>query len=441
MARRIAIGVLFVLGFAGGAAGQESWSDHTAAGEWAFSRGELDRCEAEFRAALEAAQALPAGGPPARDQPRATWRVFTSTRPDGTKLSRSTSCCWRPRRCASVRTTRPCSTPCSRWPEAAYRSATRRRQRPSLTRYLAIADVSGSDDPAARWQAASLLARVLSLQDRREEALEFQRSAMSALADDGFASDLDRAAQLETLAQLEITDGSADAVEALLDEVVELRVVAEEESGAVEVYGSAASAALGAGELELAERLASKAIAAGDGGPDTLTACRVLADVSWLKIRRSGELADVLAVEAEPEETTQAIDRLRSLLELQDGAGDPSHPDRVETLSRLAQTTAMAGDLEAAARWQRLYAEAVADGGGDRPWVALDGLAYLLTEAGLTDEALQVNSDLLQRLEKAWGADDPRLIPVLHRQQLLLAEVGRKKEAKAIRKRLGKLGG
>ncbi len=440
MARRIALGILLALGVAGGAAAQDSWADHTAAGEWAFSRGELDRCEAEFRAALEAAQALPQGdrrleislGNLARFyEHQARWndaqplyQLLLAAQEMRLGLND-------PALLETLFAVARSSVPIGDAPSA----------EASLTRYLVIADVSGPDDPAARWQAASLLARVLSLQDRRQEALAFQRSAISALADDGFASDLDRAAQLETLAQLEITDGTAEAVEALLDEVVELRVVAEEDSGGVEVYGSAASAAFGAGEFELAERLASRAIAASDKGPDSLTACRVLADVSWLRIRRSGELADLLAAEADPQDTTLAIDRLQSLLELQDGAGDPSHPDRVETLSRLAQTAAMAGDLEAAARWQRSYTEAVAGGGGDRPWVAMDGLAYLLTEAALIDEALEVNSDLLRRLEEAWGAEDPRLVPVLKRQQLLLAEAGRKKEAKAIRKRLGKLGG
>ena len=95
----------------------------------------------------------------------------------------------------------------------------------------------------------------------------------------------------------------------------------------------------------------------------------------------------------------------------------------------------------AAARWQRSYAEAVADSGGDRAIVAMDGLAYLLTETGEFDAGLEANALLLRRAEQAWGADDARLIPILRRQELLLAELGRKKEAKAVRKRLRKLGG
>jgi hypothetical protein len=83
----------------------------------------------------------------------------------------------------------------------------------------------------------------------------------------------------------------------------------------------------------------------------------------------------------------------------------------------------------------------VSGAGGDRAALAQDGLAFLLTEAGRYGEALTVNDPLLTGLETVWGADDPRLVPVLQRQELLLAELGRKKEAKAIRKRLRKLGG
>jgi Tfp pilus assembly protein PilF len=42
---------------------QSSWSTHTRAGEYAFARGDLERAEKEFQAALEIAQGLP-------DEPR-----------------------------------------------------------------------------------------------------------------------------------------------------------------------------------------------------------------------------------------------------------------------------------------------------------------------------------------------------------------------------------
>ena len=43
------------------AGAQDSWTAHTNVGEYAFARGDLERAESEFRAALEIAQRLPAG--------------------------------------------------------------------------------------------------------------------------------------------------------------------------------------------------------------------------------------------------------------------------------------------------------------------------------------------------------------------------------------------
>ena len=54
--------VLLLITFAVcGVHAQDSWSAHTRAGEYAFARGDLERAEAEFQAALEIAQQLPAG--------------------------------------------------------------------------------------------------------------------------------------------------------------------------------------------------------------------------------------------------------------------------------------------------------------------------------------------------------------------------------------------
>lgn len=441
MARRVAVWVLLALGLAAGVSGQDGWSDHTAAGEWAFSRGDFERSEAEFRAALGIAQSLPAGDRRLETslsnlarlyEHQARWNEAQPLYLLLMAVQEARLGLEAPELLDTLFAVARTSIPIGDAPSA----------ETSLRRYLAIAERSGTDDPAQLWQAASLLARVLSLQDRKQEAVEIQRVAVASIADDSFASDLDRAVQLETLAQLEITNGSADVVVGLLDEVAELRRSEGEIGGSAVTYASAASSALGAGQFELAEQLALKAIAAGAGPPELATARKVLADTAWLRVRRgSSELGDLLAVEADPTDLATAVDRLESLFELQDGTWGPSDPDRIEILSRLAQSTAMAGDLDAAARWQRMFARAVADQGGDRGLVAMDGLAYLLTETGRYDEAIEVNTDLLRLVDGAWSAADPRLLTVLRRQELLLAELGRKKEAKAVRKRLRQLGG
>jgi len=226
-----------------------------------------------------------------------------------------------------------------------------------------------------------------------------------------------------------------------LDEVIRLRRE-EGVEGEAEVFSEAASTAVGAGHTELAEQLAGRSLDAvqeGDSAP--AAAHRVLADVAWMEVRRgSDRLADLTAVEADPQVLDEAALRHEILLQIQNDTLAVTDPERVETLRRLAAIETMRGDLAGAVTWQRQYADAVMAAGGDTAIQAADGLAFLLTEDGRWSEALTVNSVLLDRLEASWGASDPKLAPVVERQVLLLTELGRKKEAKAMRKRLAKLG-
>jgi hypothetical protein len=65
-------------------------------------------------------------------------------------------------------------------------------------------------------------------------------------------------------------------------------------------------------------------------------------------------------------------------------------------------------------------------------------LVVLLTEAGRTDEAATENAELIADLEQTYGPTDPKLSLPLQRQYQLLSDLGRKKEAKAVKKRLRK---
>jgi len=283
------------------------------------------------------------------------------------------------------------------------------------------------------------LARIESLQEHHDEALELQRTAVAALAEDTGAGDLERAVQLETLAQMEILHGAPEAAGTLLERAVALREEAGV-AGADEVLASAASTALGAAEPELAERLAVAARRVAGGQPPPVAADQVLAEVSWMRVQRgSSGFAELLAVSGDAEQLAEADARLEAYLRRLDAEAADTDQERIETLSRLARVAAMRGDLDGAVGWQRQLAAALADGGGDTSLEADDGLAYLLTEAGRFDEALAINSALLARLEEAWGSHDGRLAPVLERQAGLLAELGRRKDAKAIRKRLKEL--
>ena len=63
----------------------------------------------------------------------------------------------------------------------------------------------------------------------------------------------------------------------------------------------------------------------------------------------------------------------------------------------------------------------------------------LLAAAGDYDEALAVNAAVLAEMEAQYGADDPRLLPVLEQRLEVLTSAGQKKQAKKIRKRIKKL--
>ena len=439
MGIRIASHLVVLLAVAGMATAQGTWSERTRAGEWAFSRGDQARAEEEFQAALDLAMLYPEGDPKLEislanlarlyehemrmEEAQPLYQLLLAAREN--RLGASHEGLLDPLVAVARTSAQIGDVPTA---EA------------SLERYREIADASGAADPAQHWRALALYARMLSLQEANDVALSLQRSAVAVLDSDPGATDVERALELESLAQMEILYGDTTGVEGLLDEVIRLR---REDGlgGGVDVLSEAASTAVGAGHTELAEELATRALeGVEEGDTPPMTAQRVLADVSWLGVRRgSDRLADLTAVDADAVALDLAALRHHELLLIQNDNLAVTDPDRVETLRRLAAIQTMRGDLSEAVVWQRQYAEAVSAAGGDTAMLAADGLAYLLTESGRWSDALNVNSALLEQLEASWGSSDPRLAPVLERQMLLLTELGRKKEAKAFRKRLAKL--
>lgn len=436
MRRHLLAALILAAGVAVPVEAQDAWQQRTAAGEWAFRLGDLTRAEVEFRAALEIAQGLPADSRRLDqslhnlgrlyeegerwDQAQATYLLLLAV--EEHRFGEDA-----PELLDTVLAVARSSQAAGDLPQA----------QDSLRRYLAIAESSRVGDPGQRWRVLSLLARMETLQAHPAEALELQREAVAALARDAGAADVERVQQLETLAGMEIEHGTPPAAEALLAEAAAARQAAGI-GGAAEVLAAAASAALGAGELELAERLAVRAAdsAAGSDERAPLRVDEVLADAAWLRVRRSSDsFSELLQVTGDDAALAEADRRLRVLLERQEQILATHDPARVETLSRLARTAAMAGDLGAAADWQRRMCEALGSDDLERSLRAEDALAYLLVEAGRPEQALAVNTSLLARLDAAWGAGDPRLAPVLERQAGLLDELGRSKEAKAARKR------
>jgi tetratricopeptide (TPR) repeat protein len=306
----------------------------------------------------------------------------------------------------------------------------------SLQLYLEIAESSGAAAPAQHWVVLSMLARMRTLEQRPEEALQLQRRAVEVLAEDGSATGLERAHELESLAQMELLHGSPDRAEELLTQALELRAE-DGESPPAEAYAAAATTAFGAGEFELAERLAERAVDAA-GTPPPLDALEVLAEVSWLGVGTGASPADVLGAGGDSEKLRIAAARLEQVAQHPTLAATAPDPELAEVYSRLAVVMALRGDADSAAGWKGKQLDVLQSLGVDSPGtlrIKLE-LVSLLQAAGRLDEAAALNGRLIETVEQIYGANDPRLSLPLQRQYELLSELGRKKEAKAVKKRL-----
>jgi tetratricopeptide (TPR) repeat protein len=413
---------------AASAATQDPWEYRTAAGEYAFANEDHERAEAEFRGALELAQKFSAGDrrfevslenlarlyehQMRRDDAQPLYQLLLAAQE--TRIGEND-----PALLDTLVTVARVSIGAGDSPVA----------EASLRRYLSIADSSGAADPGQHWRVLSMLARMQTLVENHEDALLLERRAVTVLDDDMGATDLERATELESLAQMELTYGSGARAEELLARAVELR--ASEGGGAADPLAKAAATAFGSGELEVAARLAERALAAAlDEGANPMAATKVLADVSWMQVRRGGELVDVVGAGAGDPALNTARERLVDLSEIQ----QPVSPD---TLARLARVLALQGDTAGAASWQRRYLEAI--GTGPKAVKAHTDLVALLSLSGNSRGAADENAKLIRELESVHGAESPKLIPALQHQQELFTELGEKKQAKAIKKRLKKL--
>jgi tetratricopeptide (TPR) repeat protein len=417
----------------------DPWEYRTNAGEYAYATGDLVRAEAEFRAALELAQGFPPGDRRLErslenlaglyenqrrlDEAQPLYQLLLAAQE--TRVGHDS-----PELLDTHLKVARVSLSAGDSPAAGA----------SLERYLEIADSSGAAAPAQHWLVLSMLARMRTLEQRPEEALELQRRAVEVLADDGSATGLERAHELESLAQMELLHGFPERAEELLTHALELRA---EDGGSppTETYAAAATTALGAGEFDLAERLAERAVEAA-GDPPPLDALEVLAEVSWHGVGAGGSPADILGAGGDSEKLRIAAIRLEALAAHPSLSAAGAQPERSQTYARLATVAALRGDADSAASWKRRQLEEVESlgalpGGGSRGALEIRlELVPLLQAAGRLDEAVTENGLLIEALEATYGTDDAKLSLPLQRQVDLLTDLGRKKEAKALKKRL-----
>lgn len=414
---------------------QSSWGTHTRAGEYAFAQGDLKRAESEFQAALEIAQRFPAGDLRLEtglenlarfyehesdlDKAQPLYQLMLAAQE--VRLGTED-----PGLLGTLYAVARVSQPMGDLPTA----------KDSLERYAEIAETSGTGDPRHQWQALSLLARLEIITDDNDAALQWQRRAVEAVAEDPGATADERADQLESLAQMELTAGEGRRAEMALVQLATLRQDEDEADAMAQTMAEGSAAAFAAGEFETAERLAMRTLNAHPNTAAETTARTVLADISWAWVSRGTDDLDILLSAAgDDEELHRADNRLRALAVLENDRNP-------ETLRRQVQVKVLRAQPAEAARRQREFIVIIDETEGPVSTGALAAridLVTLLAAAGENDEALAVNAAVLAEMEVDFGADDPRLLPVLEQRIEVLTAAGQKKQAKKIGKRIKKM--
>ena len=428
-ATAIAFTLVLVVGITAGAQG--SWSTHTSTGEYAFARGDIDRAESEFRAALEIAQGLPAGDLRLEtslenlarlyehqsnfDRAQPLYQLLLAAKE--LRLGSES-----PDLLSSLYAVARVSQPMGDLPTV----------ESSLEKFAAIATTSGEADPRQHWQVLQMLARMQTIQENPDQAVTWQRRAAEVIADDPGATSEERINLFVSLAEMELDAENGPAAERLYVEVAELRQEEDEADAFPDTMAAGAEIALATAQFETAERLAMRATHAHPDADAELQARKVLVELSWIKVNRgTDDMENLLAAAGDSEELVRARDRLRELI-LLEGA------DKRTTLTRLAQVEALRGQPASAADWQLQLLEVVADD-AEAAAAARRDLVTLLAAAGRYDEALAENAVALADLEAQYGTSDKRLVPVLTQRQTLYESAGNKKQAKKIKKRIKKL--
>jgi len=420
---------------------QPTWESHTRTGEYAFAVGDIVRAESEFRAALTIAQKLP---PPDQRLEKTLGDLARLYEHDG-RFAEALPMYQLQIAAGEYRLggdTAELLAPLLGLSRVAMQSGDIPAAEDALRRFRTVADATGNADPSQHWVVLAMLARTCTLQGRDEEALEIQREAITVLDEAHGPTEIERATALESLAQMELLHGSADEAEALLVRAALLRGADEEGGGVASMLTAAAGTALGAGEFDVAERLAEKAFEAATAeGLDLRPIETIRADISWMQVRRGTDNLGDLYLGASPgPELDVAYNRLMKV----HGTVDSQTDSAVirENLTRLAQVAALRGEVEDSAHWQRFFIDLQrqltgADSG--EAMAAQENLIGLFTTANQPDKAVAANAWLIAMQERAWGESSSRLRPALERQLDLLTQTGLKKEAKAVKKRLKKL--
>lgn len=433
--------LILTLVFAIPVVAQPTWESHTRTGEYAFAVGDTSRAETEFRAALSIAQKLP---PPDQRLEKSLGNLARLYEHEA-RFAESLPMYQLQVAAAEYRLggdEAELLAPLLGLSRVAMQSGDIPAAEDALRRYRAVADATGAADPGQHWVALAMLARTCTLQERTEEALEVQREAIAVLDEAHGPTEIERATAIESLAQMELLYGNADAAEALLVRAAELRAADEEGGSTAAMLTAAAGTALGAGEFDVAERLGEKALEESTAENLDLQAINtIMADIAWMRVRRGTDNLGDLFLGASPgPELDAAYGRLMKIHGAINAQTDPTVTSN--NLTRLAQVAALRGEVEDSAHWQRLFIDLqrqLTGADSAEAMAAQENLIGLFVAANQPDKAVPANTWLIAMQERAWGESSSRLRPALERQLDLLTQAGLKKDAKAVKKRLKKL--
>ncbi len=419
------------------------WGRHTESGEWAFARGDHETAESEFQQALDIAMTLPEGDIRLEESLRNLARLYEHmSDPDRAEPLYQLLLAAQEHRLGkedpalleTLIALARVAIPAGDHPIALE----------SLESYVSIAGAADNADEDSLRIVLEMLARMYLHEDRGDEAVAAQRRATAMVADNPGLDTEERAASLESLAQLELRFGEPEAAEQALDLVVEIRRQENPEADSSEIFTSAAQTALGFGEFETAERLAERALAEARDEHAVLAASQVQANAAWMIVRRGGDsMTDLVGVARDDTDLADAAEALEALEQRQTATFPENHPDHLVTLERLTLVNVMGGNIIGALAYQRRIAdinEATYGPAAEATRKALRGVLDLnLLDPTRVGGALDANSALLAAEEAAWGPDSPRLLPTLQRHYDLLSSLKDKKAAKKVKKRIKKL--
>jgi len=419
-----------------GAAAQ-SWQEHTSEGELAFAYGNNARAEAAFKKALENAKHFRQGDRRIETSFRNLARLYEhqsrldEAQPLYELLLAAQEARLGKEHPALLETLLALGRTCLKAGDVASAET-------HLRRFLKLASTTGEATPEQQQTVLSILASMMEIQERHDEALAMQRRSVALITNELDLTATEQANELDSLAQLELLYGTPEKAEKLLLKAVTLRCADDAEISRSALLVTAAMAALAAGENEMAQRIADKALKEPD--VDQLATRQVLAEAAWRSVHRGdATIEDLLAAGGDTPSLAAASQELEDVLALQQEQLDARDPQLIQTMRRCVEVSALRGELDAAITRQRQLTGLLETTPGAELDTAMADLAALYWAAGEKKQAVRTNGELLGLLEQRWGSNDDRLLPVLERQLLYTTELHQRKQARALKKRIRKL--